>query len=145
MTDQLQALLDRQAIVDLTIAYGWVLDHGPRTDLDQVFTADAVAVYGGEEFVGRDAIVDKVEDALGHLTVSQHIVTNQQVEITGDTATCRCYLHAQHTKRGTEGGDNWIVAGRYIDELRRTADGWRITHRTLTVDWTEGNPAVTRR
>ena len=145
MTDQLQALLDRQAITDLTIAYGWILDHGPRSDLHEVFTPDAVAVYGGEEFIGLDAIVEKVEDSLGHLSVSQHIVTNQQVTIAGDTASCRCYLHAQHTKRGTEGGDNFIVAGRYIDQLTRTADGWRITHRVLDVDWTEGNPRVTRR
>ena len=142
--DTLQELLDTKAIVDLTIAYGWLLDHGPRAELDQVFTADAVAIYGGEEFDGLPAIIDKVESALGHLTVSQHIVSNQQVSIDGDTATCRCYLHAQHTKRGTDGGDNYIVAGRYIDELTRTDDGWRITHRVLDVDWTEGNPQVTR-
>ena len=34
------------------------------------------------------------------------------------------------------------MAGVYDDELRRTADGWRIVHRTLTVTWTDGNPAV---
>lgn len=144
MSDALQDLLDTQAIVDLTIAYGWILDHGPRSDLDQVFTADAVAIYGGQRFDGLPAIVQKVEDSLGHLSVSQHIVSNQQVSIDGDTATCRCYLHAQHTKRGTEGGDNYIVAGRYIDDLVRTPDGWRITHRILDVDWTDGNIDVVR-
>ena len=144
MSDALQDLLDTQAIVDLTIAYGWILDHGPRSDLDQVFTADAVAIYGGQRFEGLPAIITKVEDSLGHLSVSQHIVSNQQVSIDGDTATCRCYLHAQHTKRGTEGGDNYIVAGRYIDDLVRTPDGWRITHRILDVDWTDGNIDVVR-
>ena len=143
--DALHTLLDTQAIVDLTIAYGWLLDHGPREDLDQVFTPDAVAIYGGERFDGLPAIIAKVEEALGPLTVSQHIVSNQQVSIDGDTATCRCYLHAQHTLRGTPGGDNFIIAGRYIDELVRTSDGWRITHRVLEMDWSEGNPAVTGR
>ncbi|MEM7287036.1 MAG: nuclear transport factor 2 family protein [Actinomycetota bacterium] len=140
----LRTMLDTQEIVDLTIAYGWILDHGPRSDLDQVFTPDAVAIYGGQRFDGLPAIIEKVEASLGHLTVSQHIVANQQVAIDGDTATCRCYLHAQHTKRGTEGGDNYIVAGRYIDDLVRTAEGWRITHRILDVDWTDGNLAVVR-
>ena len=40
------------------------------------------------------------------------------------------------------GGPNYIVAGRYEDRLARTDVGWRITHRTLTVMWTEGNVAV---
>ncbi len=144
MSDDLQTMVDTQAIVDLTIAYGWILDHGPRSDLDQVFTEDAVAIYGGQRFDGLATIVDKVEASLGHLTVSQHLVGNQQVRIDGDTATCRCYLHAQHTKRGTEGGDNYVIAGRYLDELVRTPVGWRITHRVLEVDWTEGNIDVVR-
>lgn len=143
MTD-LNHVFDRQAIVDLTIAYGWILDHGPRDDLRTVFTEDAVADYGGVAFEGVDAIIAKVEESLGRLSVSQHLISNQQVQIDGDTATCRCYLQAQHTKRGTEGGDNFIMAGRYFDDLVRTSDGWRITKRVLTIDWTEGNPGVVR-
>lgn len=144
MDPTMQQLLDRQEIVDLTIAYGWLLDHGPRSGLDAVFTRDAVAVYGGQEFEGLDAIIAKIEASLGHLTVSQHLVANQQVDLDGDRATCRCYVQAQHTKRGTPGGDNYIMAGRYVDEVARTADGWRIVHRVLDIDWTEGNVAVVR-
>lgn len=145
MADALQDLLDREAIVDLTIAYGWILDHGPRSRLDEVFTQDAVADYMGDVFEGLDAIVEKVDDALGRLTISQHLVSNQQVELDGDRARCRCYLQAQHTVRGAEGGENFIMAGRYEDEVVRTPDGWRISHRRLTIDWTEGNPGVTGR
>lgn len=145
MTNPLEELLDRQAIVDLTIAYGWILDHGPRERLREVFTEDAVAVYGGVEHRGVDEIISRVDEALGRLTISQHIVSNQQVEVDGDTATARCYVHAQHTLRGTEGGDNFVMAGRYEDDVIRTGDGWRIGRRVLTIDWTEGNPEVTRR
>lgn len=145
MSDALQDMIDKQAIIDLTIAYGWLLDHGPRDGLREVFTEDAVANFGGELFEGVDAIIAKVEASLGRLSVSQHIVTNQQVELAGDEASCRCYVHAQHTKRGTEGGDNHVIAGRYEDRVVRTAEGWRIAHRRLSVDWTEGNPAVHRR
>ena len=72
-------------------------------------------------------------------------MSNHQVAIDGDAATCRCYFQAQHVRHGTEGGDNFIIAGRYEDRLVRTAGGWRIEHRVLTVDWTEGNPSVVRR
>ena len=73
---------------------------------------------------GLPAIVEKVTNALGPLDASQHIVSNQQVTIDGDTATCRCYLHARTPF--VDGGDNFIIAGRYDDELVRTPDGWRI-------------------
>jgi len=57
-------------------------------------------------------------------------------------ATSRCYFVAQHTVAGTEGGPNFIVAGRYEDALLRTAAGWRIRRRELSVTWTDGNPKV---
>ena len=98
-------------------------DHGPRERLDTVLTEDAVCDYMTVIVEGLPAIVEKVTNALGPLDASQHIISNQQVTIDGDTATCRCYLHAQHTLRGTEGGDNFIIAGRYDDELVRTPDG----------------------
>jgi len=143
MSDGLKEIQDRQEIIDLTIAYGWLLDHGPRERLDTVFTPDAVANYMGNEFNSLAEIIEKIESALGPLTISQHLVSNQQVQLNGDEATCRCYLQAQHTLEGTVGGDNYIMAGRYEDQLVRTSEGWRIKHRALTIDWVEGNPNVT--
>ena len=45
MSDLLKEMQDRQEIIDLTIAYAWLLDHGPRERLDTVFTEDAVCDY----------------------------------------------------------------------------------------------------
>ena len=78
------------------------------------------------------------------LDATQHLVGNQQVRIEGDTARCRTQLQSQHVKRGTEGGDNFVIGGFYEDRLRKTADGWRITHRLMEETWREGNPAVVR-
>jgi hypothetical protein len=39
---------------------------------------------------------------------------------------------------------NYVIAGRYEDELVRTADGWRVSFRRLVVVWTDGNLAVVR-
>ena len=75
------------------------------------------------------------------LDVSQHMVSTHQFAVDGDRATGRCYLHAQHVA----GGGQFVVAGRYEDRYRRTPDGWRIEHRTLTVMWTAGDPAVLNR
>lgn len=136
-TDLLQEHLDKQAIIDITIRYTWLLDHGPREDLDTVFTADAQAMLG-RACDGANEIIARVKEALDPLHISQHIVSNHQVTVSGDTGTSRCYFHAQHVPTKENGGSDkqFIVAGRYVDELVRTADGWRINHRVLHVDWT---------
>ena len=125
MDNQIQEMQDRQEIIDLTML-SMVAGSWAKRALRYRFTEDAVCDYMTVIVEGLPAIVEKVTNALGPLDASQHIISNQQVTIDGDTATCRCYLHAQHTLRGTEGGDNFIIAGRYDDELVRTPDGWRI-------------------
>jgi hypothetical protein len=138
----LAALLDEKAIIDLTVAYCWALDSRRFEDLRAVFVQKATANLAGTESDGIEAIIQRCSAALTPLDVSQHMVSTHQIEIKRDIATCRCYLQAQHVKRGTEGGSNFILAGRYEDELIRTPVGWRITRRTLVTMWTAGNPAV---
>ncbi|MBJ69283.1 MAG: hypothetical protein CL463_05215 [Acidimicrobiaceae bacterium] len=142
---QIDQLEEKQKIVDLTIAYTWIIDHGPRERLREIFTEDAVFIIDTRHLNGIDEIRGKIERTLGGLSASQHIVSNHQVSIDGDTATCRCYLHAQHTLNGTEDGDNYVMAGRYIDKLVRVDSEWRITERQLMLDWTEGNNRVLAR
>ena len=139
---QIHRLEEKQKIVDLTIAYTWIIDHGPRERLREIFTENAVFIIDTRHLNGIDEIRGKIERTLGGLSASQHIVSNHQVSIDENTATSRCYLHAQHTLNGTEGGDNYVMAGRYIDKLIRVGDEWRIIERKLILDWTEGNPKV---
>lgn len=144
MESALQEHLDRQAVKDVTIAYCWALDRHEFDRLSEVFLPDATARLGDEECDGIDAIIARVTRALGPLDDSQHIISNHEVAIDGDTATSRCYLHAQHVRRTADGGPNFVVAGRYEDRLERTPAGWRIRRRVLTTMWTDGNPRVVR-
>jgi hypothetical protein len=136
-------LLDERDIVAVAKRYCRALDTKDWPLLDRVFLADATAYLGnGSELVGITAIVGRIRAALEHLDISQHLVGNHEVAIDGETATHRCYLQAQHVRRAAVGGPNYIVAGRYEDQLVRTDDGWRIVHRRLVVMWTEGNVSV---
>ena len=131
---------DHQAIVAVTLAYAWALDSREWQALDDVFTPDATAELLGRPSDGREAIVSRITRSLSRFDSTQHIVTNHQIAVTGDMATCRCYLQAQHVSQGDGGPDNFTIAGRYEDELARTPEGWRITHRVLIEMWTAGNP-----
>ena len=135
---------DRADIIDLTHRYCWALDENDWDALDAVFLPDATALLGTRRANNRQEIKATCSAALSPLDASQHIAATHQITVDGDRATCRCYLHAQHIRNGAAAGPNYIVGGRYDDELVRTSDGWRIRHRTLTVMWTEGNVGVIR-
>jgi ketosteroid isomerase-like protein len=136
-------LADRMAVVDVCVTYTLALDSRDWTRLRTCFTDDAVADYGGLGTVdGYDAIEQTCRTALGPLTASHHFLGNHLVTVDGDRAESTCYLQAQHVRLGAPDGELFLVAGRYDDRLSRTGDGWRITHRTLTVVWTQGNPLV---
>ena len=142
---QIEEIVDKQKIIDLTIAYTWIIDRGPRENLYEIFTDDAVFIIDVRRLNGLDEILGKIERTLGGLSASQHLISNHQELIDGDNATCSCYLHAQHTLHGTEGGDNYVMAGRYVDKLIRVGTEWRIVERELILDWVEGNPKVLAR
>lgn len=141
----MQAVVDERDIVRVALRYARALDTKDWALLDEVFLPDSTAVLGGSTLLdGIEAIRARVRTALEALDASQHLVGNHEVDVVADTATHRCYVQAQHVRRAAPGGPNYIVAGIYEDRLVRTAAGWRIAHRTLSVTWTEGNLAVVR-
>ena len=142
MEPDLQTLADERAVVDLASRYCWALDVKDFEELRSIFLPDAFAILGNTECHGIDAIIRRISSALTRLDASHHLVGSHVVALDGDQAAHKCYLQAQHMLRGTEGGDLWLVAGTYEDQLVRTPDGWRIKERILTRVWTEGNPNV---
>ena len=144
MTLTLEFLLDHHEICRLLDRYGLALDDRDWPRFASCFLPDAVAFYG--PVLGRQdgyaAIEKTCRSALERLDSSQHMISNHEVVLDGDTARARCYLQAQHTKAGTPGGDNFLIGGRYIDEIARTPEGWRVRRRELQILWQEGNPDV---
>jgi len=145
LESHVRRVVDEAAVRDLAARYCWAIDRLDRAAFDDVFLPDATAVLGQGEQRGIEEIWARVHLVLSPLTCSQHLVGSHVVEVDGDTATHRCQFHAQHVSKGCEGGDQYIVAGTYEDRVERTAAGWRIRHRLLTVLWTNGNPRVVRR
>lgn len=141
MIRSLDSLLDEKAVIDLTIRYAWAIDHRRFEDLGEVFAAGGTADYGRlGVFQGPGAIGEACAGSLSRFDRTQHVVSNHQVELRGDEADGRCFFQAQHVRKDVAGEHNYTVAGNYLDRFVRTAEGWRIAHRTLRVTWTEGEP-----
>jgi hypothetical protein len=138
-----QTVIDKQAIKDLQVAYSLTIDSGRYEDLDEVFTPDVVADYGhAGRHQGIASIQDACRVALDSLDGVQHLNGNHWAEIDDDRASAGCYFTVHQFRKDTPGGDHYRMGGRYDDELVRTADGWRITRRSLVVLWADGNPDV---
>jgi len=144
MTDQLQALLDKEAIRDLRTLYSHYLDGNDIDALDQVFTPDAVVevtvgvMHGIKEIQaglkGAFALYDR--DGKGRYPFL-HAVANHWVRVTGpDTAEGRCYLLDFETASKPD-PNPLLLLGLYADEYKRIGGEWRISHSRLEVVWPE--------
>jgi uncharacterized protein (TIGR02246 family) len=140
---------DRHAIIAVLNRYATCLDTRDWSGLDEVFHPDATAYYGAR-LEGRAAIVASIRGFLGGCGPSQHMLGNYQIRVTGDQAATATKARVIHVGAGQHAGlTPYEAIGVYLDQLVRTPDGWRITHREFAVDISIGDmgvlqPEVTR-
>ena len=117
---------DTVEIARVLALWGHLMDDRELGRLGEVLTEDAEwdgSVFGFAPVVGLEAITS-VLSADGY--ASAHHTTNIVVsEGPGDEARVRSKA------LGLVGGT--VVSAVYADELRRTADGWRISKRVIQV------------
>jgi ketosteroid isomerase-like protein len=135
-----QNFADHLEIQNVINLYASALDQQQWSALEGVFTEDAVADFiGMATCEGRGAITDLVKGVLLQCSVTQHLLGNINIEVDGDHAKAVCYLSAMHAGLGDYASKTLMVWGEYTDQLTRTTDGWRITHRTLKTMFAEGD------
>lgn len=129
---------DQLQIGEVLIRYATGIDRRDWDLFRTCWTADVVADYGEVgRFTGVDALTDFMfasHDAMGP---THHRLSNFVIDVgqdgDEDRASARSYVHAVLiATRGDSG--SWIdIVGHYDDTFVRTADGWRISHRTVHV------------
>jgi 3-phenylpropionate/cinnamic acid dioxygenase small subunit len=102
------------------------------------FTGDAQIDYSsaGGSRAGVGDSTAWLATMLAPFSVSQHFITNQVIEVNGDNATCRAYFFGVVGNQGETDSTLIWVGGIYEDQLRRTAEGWRITELIDLSTWT---------
>jgi hypothetical protein len=137
-----QELADRAEIHDVIVRYGWAIDTKDWSLLDTCFTADAEVDYssnpGGKKGPYQQ-IRSWLEKMISAFPVTQHLMANIDVQLAGDTATCRTMVTNPQGAATREGPLHFFYVGaRYDDQFVRTPDGWRIKLRVETTLWFEG-------
>jgi hypothetical protein len=119
---------DRVAITDLINQHGHLVDRGDFDGLRALFTNDVtydVSALGGSVLVGLAALREAAL-ALGEANPVAHHVTNIVLDETADGV-----VHALSKGLGIM-SDGSAGSVTYKDTVERTADGWRVTHRTVS-------------
>ena len=98
---------------------------GAREVFRSIFLPDVVGDYGFQLLNGMDALAEFLCTAIaGNSEWRLHMIHSPLVEVTGDTATGDWTVMVHLKRPQTEQVD--VIIGRYSDEFRATAEGWRI-------------------
>jgi 3-phenylpropionate/cinnamic acid dioxygenase small subunit len=140
-----QELSDRFEIQDLLYRYADLIDQKQFEALRTVFTEDAhvdYSAFGGS--VGTlEQTIAFLNGAITDATIpnTQHLNANIQVELSGDQARGRVMCFNPMEMAMPDGGTQTYFLGLwYIDEYRRTGDGWRIARREEEKSWVFNTP-----
>ena len=126
-------MTERQDITDVLVRYATGIDSRDWALFRTCFTDDARFDYGGiGTWDSPEALTAYMRRS--HSGPSLHRLTNVVVDIDGERATSRTYVDA--VVMGPKGFGVVNTFGWYDDELRLTADGWRIAFRRTTLHGT---------
>jgi uncharacterized protein (TIGR02246 family) len=132
MTDleaRVRRLEDIAEIHQLFVDYGVHLDAGDFAAYSRLFADDGEALLGP---MGRAKGPAEIEALMTRLLADRvgttyHIVSSPQVTLDGDTATSTVMWTV--VGRGPDNTPEVPMVGRHVDQLVRTADGWRFQRR----------------
>ena len=119
-----QALADRIAAEDLLTRYATAVDRRDWEQYRSIFTADAEIDYTSAGGIAGtvDEVVEFLSTSLEMVEMTQHLVSNIDLEVNGESATVTAMFN---NPMRLPGGDTWFTGGWYHHDLVRTPDGWR--------------------
>ena len=133
----LRALQDRTDIADVLYKYSSTVDSFDNDGLRSVLADDIWAQYGnGEPVEGADKLAGWIAEATATIIWQHHLLNVYHITVDGDHANTLSYLTSYQVFKENPDAAIILVA-RYHDELRRTADGWKISKRIMELLWAE--------
>jgi hypothetical protein len=110
------------------------------------WATDAVADFGRSgNLEGREAIVGRsraAQDIYRHRGGMQHLLTNLEFAVSGDTAEGYGNLLFSCSINSAKTPPDFAVCGKYRWEFVRGADGWQIKRAWLKRVWSAGPDVV---
>ena len=146
----LNEIIERERIRDVIYRYCEAVDAKDWDNVMASFTPDAKISHGSydgpaETFLGF------VQGILNKMTATVHVIGGTTISIDGNRAKLSTAFTSFHSIPGkydevgpvkTGGVDtDWIVSGRYVDNLVKIDGEWKISERRASNDWTRVQPS----
>lgn len=121
----LQAIGDKLEIQEALARYARAVDDKDWELWKTVFTPDAQVDYlsAGGSAGGRDEIAAWLRDSLEHFPMTQHYITNVEIELHGDEARVTAFFYNPMIFPGAT--ELSYCGGRYHHQFVRTPEGWK--------------------
>jgi ketosteroid isomerase-like protein len=131
---------DSTAVVEALARFAAATDERDWDTIAASLTEDCMA-YG---VVGPAAVVRRMQDHLGGVGPTQHLLGNHRVTVNGDRAHSLTYGRVHHVGAGVMAGSFYECLGEYDDRWVRTTTGWRINRRVFEIRISLGDFTVLR-
>jgi hypothetical protein len=131
----LRLMLDKQEIHEVMMRYCRAIDRMDEELLRGVYHPDAIDNHGLFNGPAADFIPWCMNQLREAYLATQHVVSNELIEVRGDTAFCEFYFVAHHRYERNGEPRHMEAGGRYVDRFERRQGEWRIAERTVVVDW----------
>jgi hypothetical protein len=138
---EVQALLDKQAITELSYLYSRACDRLDKELLTSIYWQDATDDHGIFKGTASD-YVDWVIDFLEGWISTHHDNTNILIDVDGDKASGEVHWVGYYRFEVEGKAHDNLAVGRYIDRYEKRDGQWRIKHRTCVSDWSRSAPTT---
>ncbi|MFE9017018.1 nuclear transport factor 2 family protein [Streptomyces sp. NPDC007808] len=143
---ELATLRDRLTVDALITEYAGAVDDGDWDAYRGLFTPDGRADYRSAGGIEGDAgrVAAWLAESMRMFSMRQHLIVNRRVgfgsleQDIGDTATVRAdYVNPMRFAEngGHSSAPDFVCGGRYVFELLRTEDGWRLREVVVQEKW----------
>tara|TARA_B100000470_G_C19741666_1_gene369496 strand:- start:436 stop:951 length:516 start_codon:yes stop_codon:yes gene_type:complete len=139
---KLQEVIDKQDIYNLMVRYSRGVDRCDIETLKSVYWSDATDDHG--TFNGNAwEFADYLIPALAGMDQTMHFIGNVCIDLLDkNNAKAETYVSAYHYIPGEGGHTDMVVGGRYIDNLEKRGEEWRIKHRLYVMDWNQNSAST---
>jgi hypothetical protein len=140
---QLDELLDKQAILELIMAYCNAADRHDHVKMRALYHEDAIDDHG--HFASGPAMdfIDKLPEIQAGMAILHHNVTTVNLKLDpgsgsgagADRAEGEVYILAFHKVKDGGAGFDVLIGGRYFDKYQKRDGVWKFSHRAIVADW----------
>lgn len=132
---QLDELLDKQAIHELLNAYCNAADRHDFDKMRALYHEDAIDDHG--HFANGPAMdfIDKLPAIQAGMAILHHNLTTVNLKLDGDRAEGEVYILAFHKVKDDGEGFDVLIGGRYFDKYEKRNGVWKFSHRAIVADW----------